>query len=377
MTGRRLWSRRETLLALSALGLSACAGGVPNRDVALGDGSSFRMLNWSDYIDPDDGGLEGTLTRLRRDRGIDVDYDESYEDNSVGQALFSSEIVPYDVVVPSNWLAAQLIADGLVEPLPIEVIPNHANIDPLFLTNAWDRGCRLQMPWQSGITGIAYDEALTGRAITSIADLFDPAFRGRVGCIIEMREAVGLGMLLNGDDPSRPTVATADAGLARIRDAVEAGQFGAFTAGDFTSRIDSGELWLAMAWSGDTFLLQQGLKEDSPPRPDVQFVIPDEGAVQWFDTMVIPKGAANLGAIGQFMDYVYDPVNAAAITAWVGYVSPVLGTADQLRADGLPELADNPLLFPDNDTRNRLFTWGGLTAADEARLDDEFNALVF
>jgi len=264
-----------------------------------------------------------------------------------------------------------MIANGWAEPLPIEVIPNHVNIDPAYLTNTWDRGCRFQMPWQVGITGIAYDPALTGRPITSVSDLLDPAFAGRVGFIGEMREAVGLLMLVNGDDPSRPTRAAADAALDVIAEAAASGQVGAFTFNEFAEMLAAGELVAAMAWSGDTALLQND-------RPDITFVIPEEGAVQWFDTMVIPRGSEALAAAGRFMNYVYDPVNAAGITEWVSYISPVMGVQEELlrRGGASAELAASTVLFPDETTRNRLFTWGGLDAADEEALDERYAALV-
>jgi spermidine/putrescine transport system substrate-binding protein len=381
--GRSPRFSRRTFLAglgatgLGATGLVACgtdAGSAPSFD--LGGSTQLTMLNWPDYIDPTEGGEPGTLDRIRAELNVTVNYLSEYEDNYAGYELVLDNAVridppAYDIVVPTNWRAAQMIQQGSAEPLPIELIPNHVNLDPAFMTNAWDRGSRFQMPWQAGITGIAYDPALTGRPLNSIEDLFDPAFAGRVGLIGEMREAVGLGMLANGDDPSNPTVVSAEAGFQRIADAVAAGQFTRATYGDFAGRLASGELVAAMAWSGDTALLRA-------ERADIEFLIPDEGAIQWFDTMVIPQGSRNVAAAGRFMNYVYNPTNAARITAWVGYISPVLGVQDVLLSSGsdLAALAQDPVLFPDDSNRSRLFTWGGLDEADETRLDDDFNELV-
>ena len=98
----------------------------------------------------------------------------------------------------------------------------------------------------------------------------------------------------------------------------------------------------------------------------------------WFDTMVIPARSPNLGAAGRFMNFVYDPINAATITEWVQYISPVMGVQDALLAKGgaAAELATNTVLFPDAATRARLFTWGGLDQSDEDELDEQFEALL-
>ncbi len=371
-------SRRQFLTGSAALG-AALAGGVSlgacalprSGDRILEGSGTLRVINWSEYIDPE------LLPVIAGELGFDVNYQETFEDN---QTSLETIIEPqlsgggepnFDIIVPTNWLAARMIANGWVEPIPLEAVPNHVNIDPAYLTNDWDRGSRFQMPWQAGITGIAYNPAQTNGPITSIQQLFDSSLAGRVALIGEMREAVGFGMLLNGDDPSRPTAATARAGLDVIKRSVERGHVAAIVFNEFADGLADGTFAATMAWSGDTVLLQAD-------RPDIEFVIPDEGAISWFDTMVIPKNAANYASAGAWMNWAYDPVNAAQITSWVQYISPVLGVQDELRRLGgeTAQLADNPILFPDDETRNRLFTWGSLDLATELQLEDDFNALV-
>jgi spermidine/putrescine transport system substrate-binding protein len=344
--------------------------------VDLGGSTSLSVLNWPLYIDPDEDGALGSISRMREELGLQVRYDDSYEDNIAAwndlivPALGSGNQLGYDIITPTYWLAGRMVERGWAEQVPLEIVPNHVNIDPAYLTQEWDRGARFHMPWQAGITGIAYDPARTQRELTSIADLFDPAFAGRIGIIGEMRETVPFGMLLNGDDPSRPTEATASAGLKLFEEARRSGQIAQVTFGEFADGLASGDLWAAMAWSGDTVLLQAD-------RPDITFVVPEEGAVRWFDTMVIPKGSANVAAAGAWMNFVYDPVNAAQITAWVQYISPVIGVAEALQDLGgdAAELARNPILFPDDATKRRLFTWGGLPIEVEDQLDARFGAL--
>jgi spermidine/putrescine transport system substrate-binding protein len=368
-------SRRSVLTGalatglLGPLALGACSSvgtvATPSRS------SRLRILNWSDYVD------DAVIDAFGGRSGYDVDYDPSYEDNDAAwselfePALRSGRPVGYDIVVPTYWLAARLIGRGGLEPLPRELIPNHVNLDPGFLTVSWDRGARHQLPWQSGITGIAYNPALTGKEIRSLADLFDTRYKGRVGLVSEMRETVPLAMLLDGADPSRPTEAAAGAALDRLESATRSGQIRRYTGNEFRDALKSGEFALCLAWSGDIVQLQQ-------ERPDIRFVVPDEGGMRWFDTMVIPKGAANAHGAAAFMDFVYDPANAARITAAVQYVSPVLGVREELRKLGgaAAALADNPILFPTDAIKRRLYTWGGLPTEVEQRLEERFAALA-
>ena len=214
-TGRL--SRRSFLggaAGLAAIGFAGCAGGTESETLTSSD--FLRVWNWPDYIDiEDESGASPTLAAIEAGLGLEVRYDASYEDNAAAWSdLFEPAIrgnrgVDYDIVMPTNWLAARLIDRGWVEQLPLELIPNHVNIDPAYLTPSWDRGARFHMPWQSGLTGIAYNPERINGPLTSIAQLFDGSVDGAVGAIPEMREAVGLAMLLDGADPTRPTCSTA------------------------------------------------------------------------------------------------------------------------------------------------------------------------
>lgn len=371
-------SRRDLLKAgggaavLSALAAAGCSASGEERTVDLGRADTLRILTWLDYIDPD---LPG---QLQASLGLQsLIYDELWEDNQSGYATWQENQTGWDIVVPTYWLAAEMIDDGLVEQIPLELIPNHVNIEPTYLTPSWDRGARFHMPWQAGITGIAWNTDTVNRPITSIADLFSGEFDGRVAFNQEMREVVGLAMLLQGNDPSRPTAASADQAMRALEDLRAAQQIR--FVGSTREAMRDEQADVAMFWSGDVGLVAFENEEMSPDQQlNLDFAVPDEGGIQWFDTMVIPKGSPNIAAAAAWMNEVYRPEVAAQITAWVGYVSPVIGVQDALRTDpGLAELADDPLLFPTAETRSRLFTWGQLGRFDgEAELEARFQAIV-
>ncbi|HUP74923.1 MAG TPA: spermidine/putrescine ABC transporter substrate-binding protein [Acidimicrobiales bacterium] len=359
----------------SGVALAGCASG--GRGDKVSSSSRLRILSWTDYIDTGEPGAPGTVDRFAQSSRLEVDYSDGYPSNTEAFSdLFAPNLgrgrgVGFDVVVPTFWLASRLVARDWLEPLPLELLPNHVNLEPTFLTMPWDRGARFHMPWQAGLTGIAYNPALTRREVRSLADLFDPAFRGQVGMVTEMRETVALTMALQGADPSRPTREAAELALDKLEAAKRDGQIREFTGNEFRDRLGSGDFALCLAWSGDIVQLQRD-------RPDIRFVIPEEGGMQWFDTMVIPRHADNAAGAARWMDFVYEPANAARITAAVQYISPVIGVRDELRKLGgdAAQLADSPILFPDDETRQRLYTWGGLPADVEDDLDARFTTLT-
>jgi spermidine/putrescine transport system substrate-binding protein len=364
------------LLASAGCAGSGEASAAPD-DLSEGRDRRLRIDNWADYIDPD---ADGTVARFQAATDIAVTYDEEYADNLTALAdggvihqLQEGQGSPYDVIVPTYWVVKRLVARGLLEPIPLERIPNHVNVDPLFLEVPWDRGARWHMPWQAGLTGIAWDPAATGgKAVTSVAQLVnDPALKGRVGMVTEMREVVGLLLLARGHDPARVTADQARAALDDLQAIVSKGQVKYFTGSEFGELLPNKTFAACLAWSGDAVQIQA-------TRPDLRFAIPDEGGIRWFDSMIIPKGADNVRAAADWMNFVYDPANAARITAAVQYVSPVLGVRDALTGAGgeSAALAGNPILFPDGETRRRLFFWSGLDEATEDELQQRFDDIT-
>jgi spermidine/putrescine transport system substrate-binding protein len=361
--------------AAAAQALGGCASRPPQARPLTG-AQQLRVLTWPQYIYVDEPGSPGTVTRYEQASGATVDYEETWDNETswndvLAPTLGHGQPCGYDIVVPTYWVAARMVGRGWAEPVPLEAVPNHVNLDPAFLTMAWDRGAAYHLPWQAGITGIAYNPGLTGRDIQAVADLYAADLKGRVGLVRELRETMPLTMLMQGADPSRPTQAAADRALDQLEEATQAGQFAGFTGNEYLDDLRSGRFAACLAWSGDIVQLQR-------ERPDIRFVIPAEGGIRWFDTMVIPRRAVDLAAAASWMNFVYDPPNAARITAAVQYISPVLGVQDELRALGgdAAKLADSEILFPSEATRRRLYTWGTLDPAVEDRLQARFDRIA-
>ena len=148
---------------------------------------TLNFANWPLYIDTSHG-RHPSLEQFTKATGIKVNYSEPIQDNQsffavIAPSLHAGEAIGYDLIVVTNgWQLTQLIEDGWLIPLDHSKLPNfEKNVGPLFRNPAYDPHNRYTVAWQSGFTGIGYNPQLTKREITSVHDLWDPAFRGHVG----------------------------------------------------------------------------------------------------------------------------------------------------------------------------------------------------
>jgi spermidine/putrescine transport system substrate-binding protein len=224
-------------------------------------------------------------------------------------------------------------------------------------------------PWQSGMTGLGYDSAVTGE-LTSIDSFWmdDPRWKGKVTFLTEMRDTIGLSLRHLDKDPAQVTQEDFDAAIADCQTVVDNGILRAFTGNEYAEDLVSGNVVLAMAWSGDV-IAKQAEKET------LVWQLPDEGGMLWTDNMLIPKGAANKYTAELFIDFVYDPEIAAQIAAWVNYVTPVKGAKEALAASD-PELAESPLIFPPDDVLGNVSIFKTLSEEEETAFNDKFAALT-
>lgn len=378
ITRRQFFRRARSLGAagLSLPALYASCGGPPGGDESAqtGGGKSLFFENWPVYIDPTEGEAIGTVDRFMQLTGIDMKYSEAYNDNNeyfakIQPVLGAGKTIEPDILAPTFWLAARLIRLGWVDKLPLDQAPNAANLEDGFKNPTWDPTGEYSLPWQSGMVGIAYNLEATGRDLGSVDDLFDPAFKGRIGMLTEMVDTMGILMLGLGIDPS--TVRSLDEAapaFERLEKAKNDGQVRAFTGNDYIDDLSSGNFAACIGWSGD--VLQLG-KDNSK----VRFIIPEQGGMRFADVMVMPKGARNRDAAAKWMHFVYDPAQAARITAHVQYISPVKGVREEL-AKIDPELAANPLLFPDRATNARLRSFANLGEEAEQQFDEAFSRIT-
>jgi spermidine/putrescine transport system substrate-binding protein len=382
---KRVGAGGALLLGGPAL-LAACGNGEAECEFTTtntGTNTTINFANWPFYIDNvEDSYFEtSSLDDFFNETGIRVNYLEEVNDNDewfgkVQGQLTACANIERDLTVLTDWMAARMIRLGWAEKLDKSRLPNAANLADSLKSPGFDPSRDYTLPWQTGMTAIGYNPNLTGRELTSINDIFDPAFSGRVTLLTEMRDTLGLVMLGMGLDPAQASVDDAEAAVDKIREYRDNGHIRRFTGNDYGDDLVNGNVVASFAWSGDVIQLQAD-------NPDLQFLIPEEGLMLWADNMLIPAGAANYDAAHVYMNYVYEPRVAAKIESWVNFICPVEGAqeamrelADEIDDEELAALADDPLIFPDEATLAKTHIFKNLDEEEERQFVDLFQAVI-
>jgi spermidine/putrescine transport system substrate-binding protein len=302
-----------------------------------------------------------------------VNYSEAINSNeeffgTIRAPLQAGQDTGWDLIVPTQWMAARLIRLGWAERIDPAMVPNYvANLEDAYRAPDFDPTNEYHAVWQAGMTGLGFDSEVTGE-LTSSESLWDERWAGRISYLSEMRDAVGITLQKLGYDPSDFTTEQFDEAIAEMQRAVDARIVRAFTGNEYSQDLVSGNVVLAMAWSGDILQLQF-------ERESLEFALPVEGGSLWYDTMIIPKGAAHRDAAELFIDYYYQPAIAAQVEAWVNFICPVKGAREELlKID--EELADNELIFPTAEMLARAKSFKSLTEDEESYYNDEFSRLI-
>jgi spermidine/putrescine transport system substrate-binding protein len=378
---RRRFMRGAAGLALAgslAGALSAC-GIAGTRDTGWEDGfdwnawwakqtkqGTFNFANWPLYIDRTKDGSP-TLNAFSKKYGITVNYRPVIQDNAsffaqISPVLQAGQSTGYDMVVISNgWELTQMIKNHWLIPLDHSQIPNFKRYaSPALRDPVYDPGNEFTVTWQSGMTGIAYDRDNIDREINSVKDLWDPAFKGKVGMMADNTELGSVGMLALGIEPSTSTPADWKEAAALLTKQRDAGIVRQYYDQSYIKALQQGDTWISQAWSGDVFQAQVS------GNSNLEFVVPKEGAMFWQDNCMIPYHAAHPLDALMWIDYFYRPEVQALITDWVNYISPV-PDAQPIIAGKLddPGVANSPLIFPTPQMESRFVAYYDFKGIDD------------
>ncbi|WP_345470568.1 spermidine/putrescine ABC transporter substrate-binding protein [Glutamicibacter ectropisis] len=385
--GQRSFSRRSVLSTAGALGLTgllaACGTGGSSgtkTEVAVTDISetdpTVNWANWTLYLDYDDKKKTyPTLDAFTKETGIKVNYAEDIDGNDsyygkIQGQLKSGQDIGQDIITLTDWMAGRLIRQGYTQELNLDNIPNSANLLPSLQNVDFDPGRKHSLTWQTGYAGIAWNKKAYPKGLKSVEDLWDPALKGRVTVLDEMRDTMGLLMLQNGVDLTG-SWGESEFGTAidTLRQNIENGQIRQVKGNSYKQDFISGDAIAGIVWSGD--MVQMNFENDD----QWEFVIPEAGGTLWSDNLMVPVASPRKTNAEKLMDFYYDPAVAAEVAAYVNYICPVVGAKEEMEKID-PDLVSNPLIFPTDEDLAHAHVFRSLDADEESTLSSQFQDAI-
>ena len=344
--GRRgaAW-RAGALLALLATGCES----IPERPAVIdayglrlesaGLGARLNLFIWPDYVDPE------LIEEFERAYGVSVAIDYYDTNEAMIAKLQAGGTGQYDLVVASDYAVEALRADGLLEPLAHDLLPNLANVAPRFRAAPFDPGNRYSATYQWGTSGLGVRTDLIGggEIKESWALVFDPdAAVGPFAMLNDPRETIGAALIYLGHSPN----STDPAQLAEAERLLLAQRSRLLTYAPFASARDllaSGDAVVAHNYSGDVLMVADEV-------PAVRYLIPREGSVVWTDNLAVPRGAPSARLAHAFINFILDGDVGARLSNFTQYASPNEAALARIA----PELRADPAIYPDSAVMARL-----------------------
>lgn len=386
---QRSMSRRGVLGAAGALGLggllAACgtggkSGGSSASAVSVKDISdtdpTVNWANWTLYLDYDEKSKSyPTLDQFKEQTGISVNYVEDIDGNDtyygkVQGQLKAGQDIGQDLITLTDWMAGRIIRQGYTQELDHANIPNLANLLPDLKDVDFDSGRKNSITWQTGYAGIAWNKKKFPKGLKNVSDLWDPALKGRVTVLDEMRDTMGLLMLDHGVDITgqwgENEFGTA---LEDLRKNIGNGQIRQVKGNSYKSDFISGDAIAGIVWSGD--IVQMNFENDD----QWEFVIPEAGGTLWSDNLMVPIASPRKANAEKLINFYYEPKVAAEVAAYVNFICPVIGAKEEMEKID-PSLVDNPLIFPTEDDLSHAHVFRALDAEEETTLGSEFQSAI-
>jgi spermidine/putrescine transport system substrate-binding protein len=359
--------------AVGAAGLLAACGSGGSDSAGGGDASTVRWGNWPLYLDYDEDTKKyPTLEAFSAASGIAAKYFEDYNDNDefygkVQAQLKLNEDIGYDVVTPTDWMAARWIRLGYAQKFDLDNIPNRVNILDSLASPSFDPNRESTLTWQGIMGGFGWNTKTNPKGIRTIDDLFAPQNKGKIVVLSEMRDTIGIILLSQGVDLQTVTEDQFMNAVDFMEGKIADGWIRGVKGNEYAEDLTAGDATAVIGWSGDMFILA------SENEGKFDFAIPESGGTISGDNFIIPTpvGADAKANAEKLINYYYDPAVAAEVAAYVNYVCPVKGAQAEMEKIA-PELASSSYIFPDDAMSAKLNVFRSLTPAEETTWAEAF-----
>ena len=288
------------MMMVAAMTLTGCGSSEEERVV--------NVCSWGEYID------ENLIYQFEEETGIKVNY-QTAESNEALYSLLKTGAGDYDVIVPSDYMIARLIAEDMLAELDYSSIPNYEKIDAQYKGLSFDPENKYTVPYTWGTLGIIYNTTMVDEPITSWDAMFDEKYAGNVLMIRNSRDALAAALLDLGYDLNTTDESQIREAYELLASAKEKGVYQAFVMDEVFQKMEGGNAAIAMYYAGDYLTMLEN-------NPDLAYVVPEEGSNWFVDAMCILKGAQNVEEAHEWINFIASTESNLANMDYIWYASP-------------------------------------------------------
>ena len=297
---------------------------------------TLNVYNWGMNIaDGSDDTLDIIAAFEEKYPHIDVQY-ATYDSNEIMYTKLAAGGITVDVIIPSDYMIARLIAEDMLLELDFSNIPNYQYIDEEFKNTAYDPENKYSVPYTWGTVGILYNtkfvdpEDLTGWEV-----LWNEKYKNKILMFDNSRDAFGVAQYLLGYDvntTSKDELLKCAEKLTEQKPLVQQ-----YVMDQIYSTMENGEAWLAPYYAGDCMLMMES-------NPDLAFYLPENEGFNFFiDAMCIPSCSQEKEAAELFINFLCDPEISGANMDYICYGSPISQAKEYMEE----YLAESEVVYPD------------------------------
>ncbi|MBO4217045.1 MAG: spermidine/putrescine ABC transporter substrate-binding protein [Clostridia bacterium] len=310
-------------------------------------GTKLYVYNWGEYFSDGQDGSYDLEKVFEAIYGIDLVY-STYSSNEELYAKLNSGTVAYDVVIPSDYMIARLIDEGLVQKLNYNNIPNYANISDtykrdLYFDMGGDGGTpEYSVPYAVGMIGVVYNKEYVDEkdaAEQSWSLLWNESYSGKILNFNNSRDAFGVAMFCKGLDVNSTDVKVWNEAYEALM--AQKPLLKGLVMDEVFDEMEGENSYVATYYAGDCITMMQN-------NENLAFYYPKEGTNLFVDCMCIPKNAQNVGAAELFINFMLEERWAIENALYICYASPndkVVNSdryREELGEEYLPILYDIP-----------------------------------
>lgn len=311
------------------------AGLLPASASAAGP-VTINVYNWGQYISDGSDGYIDVNAEFTKRTGIKVNY-MTYDSNESLYTKLKTGGSTYDVIIPSDYMVARLISEGMLEKLDLANIPNYKYVDEAYKNTAYDPNNEYSVPYTWGTVGVIYNSKYVDEAdVGSWELLWNSKYAGKILMFDNPRDAFAIAEEDLGIDINSQNADDLRAAAYKLIEQKPLVQ--SYVMDQIYDKMEREEAWIAPYYAGDYLMM-------AAENPDLKFYLPKEGFNLFIDAICIPKGCQNKEAAEEYINFLCDPEISGGNLDYLGYSTPISDAKQYMD----PSMAESEVAYPPAD----------------------------